>query len=74
MSNSQRMRRSRMVALFILGVVLFNYPVLSLFNRKLLILGIPILYLFMFSVWVLFIVLIIFITASRNPAPKCSDS
>lgn len=69
MSNSQRMRRSRMVALFILGVVLFNYPVLSLFNRKLLILGIPILYLFMFSVWVLFIVLIIFITASRNPAP-----
>ena len=68
MSDSQRRRISRMVALFILGVVLFNYPVLSLFNRKLLMLGIPVLYLFMFSVWVLFIVLIIFITASRDQA------
>ncbi len=68
MSNSQRLRKSRMVALFILGVVLFNYPILSLFNHKLLILGIPVLYLFMFSVWLLFIVLIIYITASRNKA------
>lgn len=40
-----------LVAAFLLGVVLFNYPILSLFNRDASIGGIPLLYVFIFVAW-----------------------
>ena len=41
----------RLVALFLLGWVLVNYPVLSVFNVQQSLLGIPVLYLYVFGVW-----------------------
>ncbi|RPI46089.1 MAG: hypothetical protein EHM59_08440 [Betaproteobacteria bacterium] len=40
-----------LVAAFILGAVLFNYPILSLFNTSASVLGIPLLYVFIFAAW-----------------------
>lgn len=43
--------RQRLVAVFLAAVLLLNYPVLSLFDLPQSIMGIPVLYLFMFAVW-----------------------
>lgn len=52
------LKRGRLIALFLLGMILFNYPILSLFNRDILLFGIPVLYLFLFFLWLAFIGLI----------------
>lgn len=41
----------RLFALFLIGAVLFNYPVLALFSQNGRLFGIPILYLFIFISW-----------------------
>jgi hypothetical protein len=50
-------RGQRLVALFLLGCLLFNYPVLVLFNSRETVFGIPLLYAYLFSAWILVIVL-----------------
>ena len=45
----------RLAALFLLGCLLFNYPLLSLFTGHLEIFGIPVLYAYVFGAWALFI-------------------
>jgi hypothetical protein len=41
----------RLVALFLLGWVLVNYPILSIFDVPQAWHGIPVLYLYVFGVW-----------------------
>jgi len=41
----------RLVAAFLIGCVLFNYPVLSLFDRGDYLFGIPLLYAYVFAAW-----------------------
>lgn len=41
----------RLMGLFLLGCVLFNYPLLVLFNRPADILGVPLLYAYLFLAW-----------------------
>jgi hypothetical protein len=48
----------RLVALFLLGVLLFNYPLLALFNRAGEVFGIPVLYFGIFACWALLIALL----------------
>ena len=55
----------RLFALFLLGCLLFNYPILSLFNLDLFLFGIPILYLYMFAAWTVLIVMIVFVMRPR---------
>ena len=55
----------RLVGLFLLGFVLFNYPIISLFNIEVELLGIPVLYHYCFGAWVLVIVLIRYITRDQ---------
>ena len=43
--------RQWLVAVFMLGVALFNYPLLSLFNTRAIVFGIPLLYVFIFVAW-----------------------
>jgi hypothetical protein len=52
----------RLFGLFLLGFILFNYPILSIFNLETFLFGIPMLYLYVFSVWMLLIILIVFVT------------
>ncbi len=46
--DSIRIKSQRLVALFLLGVLLFNYPLLALFNRAGDAFGIPVLYVYIF--------------------------
>ena len=55
----------RLVGLFLLGVLLFNFPLLYLFNQPLLALGIPVLYLYLFAAWSLIIFLMLLLSRSR---------
>jgi hypothetical protein len=43
------------VALFLLGFLLLNYPLLNLFAGPTRVLGIPVLYAYVFAVWALLI-------------------
>lgn len=44
-------RGQRLAALFLLGCLLFNYPLLQLFARDGTVLGIPLLYCYVFGAW-----------------------
>ncbi|WP_347251154.1 hypothetical protein [Zoogloea sp.] len=46
----------RLVALFLLGGLLVNYPILSAFDTARMWLGVPVLYLYVFGVWAALIV------------------
>ncbi len=56
----------RLVAIVLLGCVLFNYPVLSLFSKPAMWLGIPLLYLYIFAIWALLIGLTAFVIERRE--------
>ena len=50
-------KSQRLIALSVLGALLFNYPLLALFNRPLLVFGIPLVYAYVFAAWALVIAL-----------------
>ena len=44
-------KAARFIALCMLGVVLFNFPVLALFNVGSTLFGVPVLYVYIFAAW-----------------------
>jgi hypothetical protein len=48
----------RLVAIFVLGLLLFAPPLLSLFDRNAFVAGVPLLWLYLFGVWALIIGLV----------------
>ena len=56
----------RLVALFLLGFLLLNYPLLNLFAGPTQVFGIPVLYTYVFAVWALLIGLMALVIESRN--------
>lgn len=50
-------RGQRLTAVFLLGCLLLNYPLLALFNTDQLVFGIPLLYVYAFVAWALLIAL-----------------
>jgi hypothetical protein len=44
-------RGQRRVALCLLGLLLFNYPLLAVFNVPRMVFGIPVLYFYFFVAW-----------------------
>jgi predicted permease len=48
-------KSQRLVVVFLLGALLFNYPLLALFNRSASVADIPVLYLYIFGAWALLI-------------------
>ena len=63
----------RLAGVFFLGMLLFNFPLLCLFNRPVLVLGMPILYLYLFAAWSLIIFLTLLVSDSKPDTPF-SDS
>lgn len=65
----------RLAGLFLLGLLLFNYPLLYLFNENVLIAGIPLLYAYLFGTWTSLIALIFAISRStaRSRQPFNDD-
>ena len=56
----------RLIALFILGCLLFNYPVLSLFNVAAEAFGVPLLYAYIFAAWALLVALMAIVVEARR--------
>jgi hypothetical protein len=56
----------RLAALCLLGLVLFNFPILALFNRPATVFGIPLLYLHIFAAWALLIGLMAWIIERKR--------
>ena len=66
-----RRKIQRLLVLFIFGVLALNYPLLALFNKVSLWFGIPLLYLYLFVFWAVFIVFIGFVS-ERKKLPRTS--
>jgi hypothetical protein len=59
-------RGQRLAALFLLGCLLFNYPLLQLFARDGAVLGIPLLYCYVFGAWAALIGLMALVAERRE--------
>ncbi len=57
----------RLVALCALGCLLLSYPLLALFNRPLLLAGVPLVYVYLFGAWALLIALMAWATRRGSP-------
>jgi hypothetical protein len=57
-------KSQRFVALCALGVLLFNYPILALFNVHASLFGVPVLYAYIFIVWAALIALMALLAES----------
>ena len=58
---SEDAKSQKFVALCMLGLVLFNYPILALFNVPGTLLGVPVLYAYLFIAWAVLIALMAFV-------------
>ena len=61
---SEQPKGQRFVALAMLGTVLFNYPVLALFNHPGTLFGVPLLYAYLFIAWAALIALMAVVARS----------
>ena len=59
-------RAQRMIALCMLGCVLFNFPVLALFNVPETVFGVPVLYAYIFIAWTALIALMAWVAERRG--------
>jgi len=66
-----RRKIQRLLVLFVFGAFAINYPLLALFSKIVLWFGIPLLYLYLFVFWILFIIFIAFV-AERKKMPRTS--
>jgi hypothetical protein len=62
-------QNERLVVLPIVGLLVLNYPLLSLCSRAELIFGVPVLYFYLFLVWFIYILCVALIVETSNPPP-----
>lgn len=62
---------SRLIAIFFLGVLLFTYPILSLFDYPRMMFGVPLLFLYLFCVWsgLIFLIYLVMRVPSNSHKP-----
>jgi hypothetical protein len=53
--NKNHLKGQQLIALFLVGCLLFNYPLLALFSQDGLVWGIPLLYVYIFIAWAVLI-------------------
>ena len=56
----------RLIALFLFGALLLNYPIVSLFAGAAQLFGVPLLYVYVFFVWALLIALMAIVVERRS--------
>ncbi len=59
-------KAQRLVALCLLGVLLFNYPMLALFNVAATAFGIPVLYLYIFTAWSVLVACMAYVVETKS--------
>lgn len=68
-----KQRNERLIAVLIVGLLALNYPLLSLFSKVILVFGVPLLYLYLFAVWYVFIICVALILARPAAPPAMTD-
>jgi len=58
-------KEQRFIALCMLGLVLFNFPVLALFNVDATLLGVPLLYAYLFVAWAFLIAILAYVAERK---------
>jgi hypothetical protein len=56
----------RFISLCMLGVLLFNYPILALFNVNGTLFGVPVLYVYVFLAWAALIAMMAYVAESEG--------
>ncbi len=64
--NRSILTGQRLAAVFLLGCMLFNYPLIALFNTPAKLFDIPLLYLYIFAAWMLLIGLMAWVIERRK--------
>ena len=62
----QRMRSGRLTATGAFGLLLLNYPLLSLFDRPVRVFGVPLLWAYLFVLWAALIALIAYVVRGTD--------
>jgi hypothetical protein len=60
------LRGQRLICIFLLGVVLFNFPLLAVFNVGATLFGIPLLFAYLFLTWAA-LILLMYLVIERSP-------
>ncbi len=68
-SAGERLLSARLMALFIVGSVIFGYPILGLFSQPLTLFGLPLLYFYLFGAWAIFIAVLGWLVEGRERRP-----
>ena len=71
--NGRYVQSERLVALFLFAVLLFNPPLLLIFDSDSTVFGFPSLYLYLFVVWGVLIVLLALVIESSNEPQSEAD-
>lgn len=64
--NRHTLTGQRLLALFVIGCVLLNFPVLSLFSTNGMVWGIPLLYVYIFLGWASLIAVMALVIESQS--------
>lgn len=66
--------RESWLIFFILGIMLMTFPILHIFNKPVLMLGVPLLFLYLTTGWIVSIIVIyLFVAASRTGTRKTNE-
>ena len=60
------LKGQRLIALFLLGALLLNYPIFSLFAAPAVVFGVPLIYVYAFAIWAFLIALIALVVERRS--------
>ena len=63
----------RLISLFLLGLLLFNPPLLSIFDVPEAVIGIPILYIYLFTAWAVLVLLMALTIESATAGDEEQD-
>ena len=55
MNRMANLKRQRLIGLFFLGLILFNFPIIALFSEAGWFFNLPVLYVYIFLAWILII-------------------
>jgi hypothetical protein len=59
-------RSSRLLIVFVIFFLLLNYPILNIFDKPELRFGLPVLYFYLFFIWLALIVVVALIVRNRK--------
>ena len=59
-------KSAKLIILFVAAVVMLNFPLLGIFDRRQLQYGLPMMYCYLFAVWALLVLLVGLAVQNRN--------